>query len=353
MNYAKETIKYYINLFILTFNAIFHFIVSNRNYGKTWSFKIRAWRRAYKRGKKTLWVRRFRKEQRSASATFYSSADLQKQLKGFEEYNPGTKKGNFKQLGHTLYIKRNGKWDWFIKIVCLSDSNAMRSADDVNCDTIVFDEFTTTPERYKRYRGNEVTDFIDAFFSAKREHKIQAFFLGNKESVTNPYFDYFGITPLPDSFEGIRRYRKGSIIVHQINNVASKEGDYNNKVYELFKGTSYGAYIYENETKNKQKVKLGKAPKDNYLYCQIVFNHKPLRILSSGNMYYIDDKLDNTQNIFSLPLTNNYTREHTLIRAYKKNFTALVNAIADNHVRYNSYATHEACTDFFKRLSIY
>lgn len=350
----KTIFEFYCNLLILSFNAIFNFIVSNRNYGKTWAFKIRTWRRAFKRGKKTIWVRRFRKEVKEASQTFYSSADLRAKLKDFAPYSKDNKDGNFRQLGHTFYIKRNGEWTWFLKIVCCSDSNAMRSADDVSCDTMVYDEFTTTPNKYKLYRGNEVTDFIDAFWSAKRKHKVYAFFLGNKESVSNPFFDYFGIQPLPESYEGIRTFRHGSIAIQQINNVNSLETEYDKKVFDLFEGTTYGNYIYSSETKNKPKIKLGVAPKDNYTYFQSVFNGKNIRILSSGNIYYIDDKINNSQHVYSYPsITNKYTHEHTLIRAYKRNFTSLINAIADNRVRYSNHAIYESIGDFYKWLSIY
>ena len=43
-------------------DAIFTFINTNRNFGKTWLFKKRAFKRALKRGRKTIWVRRFKKE---------------------------------------------------------------------------------------------------------------------------------------------------------------------------------------------------------------------------------------------------------------------------------------------------
>ena len=47
----------------------------------------------------------------------------------------------------------------------LTDADAVRSADDVDVDTLIFDEFTKTPNKYKRYRGNMVNDFIDILFS--------------------------------------------------------------------------------------------------------------------------------------------------------------------------------------------
>ena len=46
---------------VLSYNAIITAILSNRNYGKTWTFKRRAFRRALKHGKKTIWLRLFKK----------------------------------------------------------------------------------------------------------------------------------------------------------------------------------------------------------------------------------------------------------------------------------------------------
>ena len=154
-------------LLLLSHNAIFNFVNSNRNYGKTWTFKKRAFRRALKHGKKTIWLRMFKKETKEAIATFFSSSDLRKYC-GIELFNAETGKGNVKQEGKTFYFRKNEKspWIWFLKIFSLNDNDAVRSADDVDVDTIIFDEYTKTAEKYKRYRGAIVNDFIDIFIEA-------------------------------------------------------------------------------------------------------------------------------------------------------------------------------------------
>ena len=93
---------------LLSYNAIFNFVQSNRNYGKTWTFKRRAFRRAMKHGKKTIWLRMFKEETKEAVATFFSSADLRAYC-GVELFNPETGKGNVKQEGKTFYYRRNEK----------------------------------------------------------------------------------------------------------------------------------------------------------------------------------------------------------------------------------------------------
>ena len=83
--------KYFSALDVSSYNAIYTFIISNRNYGKTWGFKRRAWKRAMKHGKKTLWIRRFQKEVKEAVSTFYASKDLLQWIGDIEPYDTTTK----------------------------------------------------------------------------------------------------------------------------------------------------------------------------------------------------------------------------------------------------------------------
>lgn len=343
--------SHYNALPVLSYNGVFTEIITNRNYGKTWAFKRRAWRRAVKHGKKTLWVRTFKKEAKEAAASFYSSVDLQKYC-GILPYDAETKTGNMKQVGNTFYYRKGKKWVWFLKVCALSDTNSLRSADDVNTDTIVYDEFTTTGDRLRRYRGNVVNDFIDLFFSIKREHEVRCFMLGNKENVLNPFLTYFGVKPLPSTFEGIKVYRGGALVVQQINNKPVEHTDYDSKVRSLLNGTAYGRYIYEDAYKGAQTVKRATPPKDATTYVQLDVEGYPLRVWVSGGTFYVTSKIDATQRVYTLTVYNKYKREFLLVRAQKPYFVALVNALADSRVRYDSQQTYEAIQPFYKWLSV-
>ena len=156
---------------VLSYNGIITAILSNRNYGKTWTFKKRAFKRALKHGKKTIWLRMFKKEVKEALSTFYTSKDLQAYCNISIYDKDNNPQGNLKQIGNTFYYRRKYKsgkfsaWQWFLKVFALTEADALRSADDVDVDTIIFDEFTKTPNKYKRYRGNMVNDFIDILFT--------------------------------------------------------------------------------------------------------------------------------------------------------------------------------------------
>lgn len=327
---------YYSGIQLLSHsNAVFYFINTTRNYGKTWNFKYRAVKRAVKKGKKTLWIRRFKKEVKQCIKSFFKSKDLQT-FCDVSFYNKETNPcGNLKLLGDTFYIKKGKKWIDFLQVVALSDVNNIRSSDDVDIDTIVFDEYTTTPNKYRAYRGNEVTDFIDIFISIKRNHCVKCIFLGNKESINNPYFNYFGIAPPPNNFDGFKRYKKDSIIVEQHNKLNRCETKFEAQVENLLKGTPYGDYLYGSVYKVQTKNKLSKVPPNARCYVQFNFT-QPLAIYQYNDLFYITGKINNSYPIYSQNLSNKFANEKQLFNRHKRYFSSLINAISDNRIYFDS-----------------
>lgn len=337
--------------------GIIYAVVSNRNYGKTWTFKRRAVKRAIKHNKKTIWLRMFKKEMKETINTFFASFDLQKYC-GIslydKEYN---KEGNIKQNGNTFYYRKKlkgkwTKWQWFLKVFSMNDVNTLRSADDVNIDTIIFDESAKTKKQLNYFKGDLVNDFIDIFFSLKREHEIKCILLGNKESINNPFYNYFNIKPPLPSFEGIRSYKNGSFILQQINNIEDESTPYNKRLSCLLENTSYGNYIYNSDYKGVNGVKTRKPPKDANLYVQLYINGVRLVILTLNGNYYISDKVLNSQPIYCDNLPYKYKNEKQLIKRHKQYFKGYINAVAMNHVYYKSMALYEAIQAFNTWLGI-
>ena len=345
-------------LHALSYNAIITAILSNRNYGKTWTFKRRAFRRALKHGKKTIWLRLFKKEVKEAIATFFTSKDLQKYC-GISVYDKDTNKdGNFKQIGNTCYYRvklKNGKWTrwrWFLKIFALSDADAIRSADDVDVDTIVFDEFTKPAQKYRRYVGNIANDFIDILFSSKREHQVRCILIGNKESVNNPIFTYFNIKPMPTNWQGIKTFRQGSFVLQQINNKEETQSEYGQKMNALLNGTAYGNYIYKDAYKNESGFKSRKTPSSATLYCQLIINTQLIKISVNNGLFYVNMRVDTSKRIYCDVLPHKYKNELLLVKKQKRFFTTFINALADNRVYYDNAITYEAIQPFYTWLTI-
>lgn len=343
--------KYFDANKILSYNAVFNFIESNRNYGKTWAFKKRATKRALRRGKRTIWIRRYKSEKKKALAEFFTSKDLLK-FCGLEWYDKETKTGNLKQKGSKFYIKCGNKWRWFIYVLALTEAKDVRGVDDVDVDTIIFDEYTTTPAKYKFFRGNEVEELIDAFYSAKRQHVVKCFFLGNKESYSNPYFNYFSLPELPDTWEGLRTFRNGSVAVQRINNKQNiTNNEYDEKVFNLLKGTRYGNYIYNSQTKTNNGVKIAKTPSNATYYTQLLIDTQYLTISVKDGFYYVKKGYNKSLPTYSLHDVHK-DNHYILTRHLKKYFSAIVNAYIDARIYYASNQCYEIILTFYKWLSI-
>lgn len=305
-----------------------------------------------KHGKKTIMVRTFKKEVKEATRKLYVSKDLCEKC-GIEYFNKSTNNGNFKREGNIFYYRNHKKdnWKWFFQIVALSDSNSMRSADDVDVDTIIYDEFLMTPDKEKRYHGNRVEDFIDIFISSKREHIVRCFFLGNKECVLNPFFSYFGINALPIHFNGYKVYRNGSICVYQKDVKRMATNNYEKRVDDLLKATSYGNYLNEGNMKNQYSLKQRKIPNGAVEYVQLNFNGNEIKVYSYETNFYVNSTIDKNRIVYTDRVLNKYKNEKLLIKAYKRYFIALINALSDNRVYYVDYASYEAIQSFYSWLS--
>lgn len=342
-------IRYYDAHDAISTNAPFTFVLTGRNRGKTWAFKKRSWKRGIKRGKKTIWLRTFRQEAKECIASFFTSSDLQ-QFCGIVPYDPETKQGNFKQIGNTFYCKRGKRWEWFLKVMCVSNANALRSADDVNIDTIVYDECTTTPARYARYRGNMVEDFIDIFISMKRMHTVRAFLLGNKEAPVNPFLQYFGIKTPERDFDGIRSFKNGSVVVEQRNGSGKRDTQYESAIERALEGTAYGRYLYSSDARTGNTARISRAPVGCRIYTQIYTGKGIVRIVSKDGTYWCDMRVDRSQPVHSIVHTT--CTGLILTRNELHYFNDLVEAVQSGQIYYDAYETLASVLPFFRWLGL-
>lgn len=333
-------------------NAIFYFIDSVRNVGKSWSIARRTWRRAYKKGKKTIIVRLFKKEANIASDQMFSSADIIEYCNGLQLYDKKTKKGNFKKRGNTCYIKRNGRFEWFLKTVSLSEFKNMRSADDVNCDTIIFDEYTTTPRKYRQYHGNIAEDFLDLLVTIARQHYVRAIFCGNKEAIYNPFYAYLGLPPLPEDFEGIRYYKNKSIVRQQWNKNCGNPNAFKKQLSNALKGTPYGEYLFNAKIRTQAANKYFQVPEPARDYEIFYVQNTPLRALFYDGYFYMTCKADLSAGCYTDKLYPNLHRATVYNNSLRVRYEKLINAFLKNKVRYENGRAAEATQALAKMLKI-
>lgn len=295
-----------------------------------------------RRGHKTLWVRRFKHEATETAATFFTD-----KLRAYL----GITDDNFKMNGRKGYAKVKGQWVCFLKVVYLSETRALRSAEDSAVDTIIFDEFTTTPERYKLYRGNEVADFIDLVISTRRTNAaLKVFFLGNKETaVTSPYFDYLRI-PAPElNFNGIRAYKRGSIAVEVRDDLPQEVAEsYARKISDALDGTPYYEYLTRGKSK-EGAFNVVKCPKNARKILQVDFIGA-CSLWAYGGKYYVKTGVDAGLLVFVDTPAKPYRKLRVFAACDKRVLSFIADAYKNGVLFYDDARAYEYITPFIQRL---
>lgn len=353
----RKEVEWYSCAPLLSYNAITNIINTVRNIGKTWGVKKRAYKRAKKRGKRTLWIRRTKGEASKCARTFYGSRDLRKfcNIEHVALAKTKPRPYSIRQNGRFIEIFRGGRWEWFIQIVALCEYKDVRSVDDVDCDTIVFDEFTATPEKYRMYKGNEFNDFMDIFISTMRHHRVTLILLGNAESVDNPIMCGLKLPVIPRTFEGKRRFRKGTIIVEQINTQVDTDSEYERRVALMLEGTKYGAYLKSGVYKNQPDIILRKPPAGCGGYLQLNWQGKDINIKRDTRTddYYITTIIDTTCTVYTDTIQRRFNKQVQLQKKlHLQYFRGIQQAIADGRVMYENYAAYEAVLPFYAWLGV-
>lgn len=332
---------------LLTYHCEFYFINSVRNTGKTSAFIKRAIYRFLKYGRTTIWLRRFKNEYKTCKNKFFKKwivDTMRKQYKNlFKSVLDFRVIGN---KGQVLKASKNGnKWHNFIEFMYLSQSQEYKSGDDDTTDTIIFDEYTTSQHRYKRYRGNEVNDLLDLYISAKREKPyFKVFFIGNKETINNPYLSYWNIKPFKTDFTGFKTYNDNTILVYQLATQLKKEQEQqkqDDKLKKLFNGTPYLNYYFKGNAKTINNIAFKRykmRQQDLFVMCDI---DGKFSIYKFKDGIYISSIFDKTKQVI-VNEHKNYKKEY-LIKSNDKPFLKnIIGYYKINKVWYENEIVYES-----------
>lgn len=297
-----------------SYGAMFNFVDTIRNTGKTSRFKARAFFKFKKHRRKTIWVRSFAEdvERLVTDKTGFYDAKICKREKIPRE--------RISQKGCFIFYEyedKNGKKhkDWFIRIVCLADSQALKGNEIETVSDIVFDEYTTNPERLAYYRGDFATDFFNLFTTIMRDHYVRCWFLGNKEILLNPFYEYFKIKPFPMNWQGIKVFRQGELAVQQINTLPSciKQTKGNQATMRLFADTPYYDYLYGGAVSGMSHEAIKKLPKNAVYLFGFDFG-RLLSVYVDEDKVFICSKADKNQIVYTNYSTIKYRYGYKITR---------------------------------------
>lgn len=322
---------------INSYNSFFHFVLTNRGFGKSYGAKKRCIDRFLKYGEQFIYVRRYKTE-------------LKKIYKYFEDIQDRYKGHEFQVKGRTFYI--DGKICGYA--IPLSTSLIEKSNPYPRVCTIIYDEFIID-KGHLRYLENEVEVMLELVSTICRTRdNVRVYFLANNVSEVNPYFTYFNIK-LPEG-NIIKTFNEGTIVVEKNTNDVFMEQMKATKFGRLVKGTKYGDYSIENKSLRDSDTFIERLPLKNCTpLSNIIYNGQRVQVWldRKNNFYYINQKIISDTETLSLESDDH--SENSILNAKTIRFSILDDIIKSFQVglvRFESQQVKHIMYDIFKKLGV-
>lgn len=282
---------------VLSYNALFNFILGERGVGKTYGALKFVINRFIKSGEQFVYLRRYKSELKKSVPHLF---DAIVQNEEFPDNNLFVK-------GDTMYI--DGKVAGYA--IALSTSNILKSTSFSKVKTIIYDEFLIDRGTY-HYLSNEIISFLDLYETIARLREVRVLFLGNAISQANPYFTYFDLhLPYNSTFA---TFRDGLIVVNYIKNLEYREVKKNSKFGKLIEDTSYSKYAIENEFLRDSNYFIKHKTPNSKFFFTLVINQEKIGVWRDRNIdtYFLSFDIDPNCPI-SFALSNQDHTDNTVL----------------------------------------
>lgn len=320
---------------ILSYNALFNFIVGNRGSGKSYGCKKWCIEDFVKNGNEFVWVRRFDSELDDFKTAFFS--DIAHEFEGVElEYK-----------SYKFYV--NGVVAGYA--IPLSISQKKKSSSYPKVNKIIFDEFIID-KGSSYYLKKEVEVFLDLYETVMRMRETNirgAFFVANAITFTNPYFIYFKVEK-PKNKKMI--LKQGEILVQLFSNQDFINKKKNTRFGKLIDNTDYGNYSINNEFLRDSTDFIIKQPKKLRYSFTLKSGSECFGVWWCDNegLIYVSKKYDPSCKIKYTTILENHKPNTLLLKGGGKSaiFTHFVKAFKMGNVYFDSVKTKNIVLETIK-----
>lgn len=267
---------------LLSYNALFNYVIGERGVGKSYGTKDYLIRHFKKTNKKFVWLRRTWRDLETAIGN-------NKNKHFFDQIKD---KHNLEDFS----ITSNEKLYYLsYKSKIMGYATSFRNAESIkgtsfdNIDFIIIDEFLVG-DAGSRYLKNEVDYILSIYETISRMNDVRVIFLGNATSVFNPYFIAFDIH-LPYNSE-YQTFKNGLILVNYIKNEKYRQAKKETRYGQLIAGTKYEAYAIDNQFINDSADFIRKKHNKSKHIFNININKKIYGIWIHKNNLYISSKFN-------------------------------------------------------------
>lgn len=319
---------------VLSYNALFNFVLGARGFGKTYGFKKYCLLKCIAEKRKFIYLRRYKTEINSKKMQSFFN-DINYEFDNKLKCDKNIFYYNNEQIGMALplstYISN--------KSIVLNEY-----------DFIIFDEFIIDKGNY-HYLSKEVETFLEFYFTVARfDNKghfrdVKVFFLANALSQVNPYFTYFNIT-IPDNFTGIKRINS-QIVLEMCESDLYFEEMKKTKAYKLIEGTQYEEYAFENDFLRDNYEFIEKKSKNAKYWFSMCYDNNNLGVWIdyTQGLIYVSKQVD-TKYYINYTFTVNDHKPNALLINSCRNDEQIKRfrfAFENGLVRFDSLQTKYLC----------
>lgn len=328
---------YYNRNDILSYNALFNFVVGERGTGKTYQFKDWAISDFINNKHQFVYVRRYKTEFKDIGNFF---DDM---IKKYPDHT-------FKVDGGKFYI--DDKVAGFY--IALSTAITKKSVAYPNVNKIGYDEFILEKSTL-HYLPNEVNAFLGLYETIARDrNNVRVLFMANSVTLINPYFLFFDIQV--NKNKRFWTFKNNDIVVELTDLEEFKAHKKETRFAKIIDGTDFSKYSIEGEFVGDNYEFI--APKSNtsYYMFTLVYKGEYIGIWcdSKAGLIYVSNKVDlnyplkyaittNDHKPNMIVLSSKYSRDKIKILTKMYEFGCL---------RYESLKLKSIMFEVFKMLNI-
>lgn len=330
---------------IMSFNAMFNFLVGQRGVGKTYGWKKKRILAAIRKGEEFMYVRRYKEELKISKDTFF--ADLVANNE-FPEWDFRTYGSLAQMAPASTRDDKKRPWKTIGHFIALSTAQSIKSVAYPLVTNIGYDEFIIE-KGATHYIANEVHAFLNLYSTVDRnQDKTKVFFMANSVSIMNPYFLYWDIKP--DQFKEFTTLADGYMLVHFVEASEFTKEVYATKFGKFIHGSEFGDFAVANEfADNHDNLLDVKGASARYTYSietkQGTFS---VWIDWLAGKYYVQEKRPKQELMFTI-LPERMDEGKTLLGYSDKVMQSLRTAFRNGNTYFDTAKSRNAFIEIFKR----
>lgn len=359
------TLDYYDIRKVMSYNAIYNFIVGARGLGKTYGFKYKSIKDALNGKGQFIYLRRYKSELITAKLTFM--VDVQDKFPEHEFQVQGFKlrareidrEAEREAEAAGKAYKNSNHWEDIGFFAALSTAQSMKSVSFAGVRKVIYDEFIIE-KSLMHYLPNEPTVMINFLNTVDRNRDlVKVYFLANSVSIQCPYFLEYGIRP--DELPEISTSHKGFICTHFPLSGKFAEQVKATRYGRFISGTDYEKYAVGNEFADAHSSLIAPKPADALFQWNFETKHGIFSFWEGANLselskahrgrpvyFAVDRRVNDGRRMFTL--VPEKMDENRVLVTYSDKFVGMYRtAFRQGRIYFDKPQTRNAFIEIFKR----